>query len=111
MLNIKEFEEISYGSGVNGSGIVTLAAEVSPVAWVLSLAQEVQHAMHAAKKKKKRKIDSTVCPYGARPPHRSWAILRIDLVNCPPLIQSVMAANGSRAGTEHRVAATYGSVI
>lgn len=53
MLNIKEFEEISYGSGVNGSGIVTLAAEVSPVAWVLSLAQEVQHAMHAAKKKKK----------------------------------------------------------
>jgi len=40
-----------------GSDIVTAAAWVTAVAWVPSLVQEIQHAIGAAKGKKKKKKD------------------------------------------------------
>lgn len=47
LLNNSKFPGVSAGSG---SGIVTMAAEVAPVAWVHSLSQELPHAMGGAKK-------------------------------------------------------------
>lgn len=47
LLNNSKFPGVSAGSG---SGIVTMAAEVAPVAWVHSLSQELPHAVGGAKK-------------------------------------------------------------